>query len=312
MASPYRSILVPVDFSPACSSALEGALSWARRFDAKLEVLHVWSAPAYVSPELQVELGAGQGKKRLVDVMHQVGEQQMQQLLTRVPPEDLPRIRAVVRAGEPYSAILEHAAQHDLMIMGTQGRRGLEALVLGSTAERIVRNSTRPVLVVKAGQSIEAPKRILVPIDFSNHARLALTQAAALAQAFGAEVLALHVIKKMPAIDGLEGLALSYGGDSVRSYEHFALAHAQKELELFLSQTPGHEAKKKVVHGDSVKEILETISAGGADLVVIGRRGRTLLGIDLGSTALKVLRAAPVPVLAVHDPTPIEPLEGDV
>lgn len=308
---PFKSFLVPVDFASASATALDGALAWARRFEATLEVLHVWSSPAYVSPELQVELGAGQGKKSLLDVMHQVGEQQMQQLLERVPPGDLPRIRAVVRAGEPYGAILEHAAQHDLLIMGTQGRRGLEALVLGSTAERVVRHSAQPVLVLKAGQNIDAPKRILVPIDFSNHARLALTTAASLGKALSAEVVAFHVIKKMPIIDGFEGLALSYGGDSVRSYEQFALEHAEKELDLFLSQTPGHEAKKRVVHGDPVKEVLSTIESQAVDLVVMGRQGRRVLGLDLGSTALKVLRGAQVPVLVVHDPTPIEPIEDE-
>jgi nucleotide-binding universal stress UspA family protein len=239
-------------------------------------------------------------------------EVRMRKLLERVPEQQKAKVKAVVRSGEAATAIVEHSLAHDAVVMGTHGSQGLEHFLLGSVAERVARHSDRPLLIVREGVKRFAPKRILVPTDFSNHARMALEHAALIAKVSDATIDVLHVVTHIPSLDGLEGFVVSFAGESAASYEAFALEHAQKELELFLEHTPGHDvAKFRVLHGDAVGTIEAVAEEGGYDMIVMGRRGHSLLGVELGGTALKILRGTRLPVWLLHDTTPIEALAED-
>lgn len=137
-----KRILVPTDFSRPSEQALEAAISLARKFSAKITLLHVWSMPytAYsegltwpvedMEAAARIELDAAHAKAALA----------------------YPNVDAVLRQGGDWSRILEEIekGRYDLVVMGTHGRRGLKRAILGSIAERVVRLSTVPVMTIGA------------------------------------------------------------------------------------------------------------------------------------------------------------------
>lgn len=145
-----KKILVPVDFSPSSKSALEWALAFAGRFDAQVIVLHTWEIPAYLRPDLTV--WSGEISATLSDYARADAEKNMQAFLKETRAGERANVSSVVEAGAAYPTILRVAGERgvDLIAMGTHGRMGVAHLLLGSTAERVVRHSTCPVLTVRA------------------------------------------------------------------------------------------------------------------------------------------------------------------
>lgn len=139
-----RSILVPVDFSPASEAALKLALDVAQRFDASVTILHVYGIPAYAFPE---------GFVLAPDVLTKFAagaQDAVEKLRARYESAGVP-LRAVSAPGIPDQEIVERAKAErvDLVVMGTHGRTGLKHVLLGSIAERVVRLSPCPVLTVR-------------------------------------------------------------------------------------------------------------------------------------------------------------------
>ena len=139
-----RTIVFPTDFSPASTSAAKVALGVAERLGARVELVHAWMPAASVlfdaayipSPSDVIALTA-RLEKQLADAATDFGL-----------PSD--RIGRHLLQGEPWRVITAFAAERgcELIVMGTHGRSGLPHLVIGSVAERVVRSSTVPVLVV--------------------------------------------------------------------------------------------------------------------------------------------------------------------
>lgn len=142
---PIRTILVPLDFSPASLGALGAAVAFARRFKAKLTLLHV------VAPVATPDFAAS-----FPTVMEndEVMAAAKRELVGVVKSAKLPRgmvEKVLVRFGSAYHEIADAAntLKADLIIISTHGRTGLKHVLLGSTAERVVRHARCPVLVVR-------------------------------------------------------------------------------------------------------------------------------------------------------------------
>lgn len=123
-APSVREVLVPTDFSDEAEGALRAAVEYARRFGARLHVLHVLSATDVEVTRLLADAAALAGP-------------------------DLPVTVSSAR-GDPAHEILRYAWQHaiDLIVMGTHGRSGVSRLLLGSVADRVLRGAACPVLAV--------------------------------------------------------------------------------------------------------------------------------------------------------------------
>lgn len=138
-------ILVPIDFSASAEKALRYAVSFARQFAAKITLLHVRPVPYYGG-----ELG---GYPTVFPVSEPPAEKVQARLdadLKRLVPPEM-RARTLLRIGAAYDEICRAAqdAKTDLIIIATHGHTGLKHVLLGSTAERVVRHAPCPVLVVR-------------------------------------------------------------------------------------------------------------------------------------------------------------------
>jgi nucleotide-binding universal stress UspA family protein len=146
-----KRILVPVDFSDCSRDALRRADELGKTFGAKVDVVHVWQAPAFISPEAMVGVTPQQGQT-LAQLAEQQAEKSLQSFVAHARNAGVHIDSARTCNGEPAHAIVDEAehGDYDLIAMGTHGRTGLSQLLLGSVAEKVVRRATRPVMTVRS------------------------------------------------------------------------------------------------------------------------------------------------------------------
>jgi len=147
----FRKILVPTDFSKASQAALPLARVMAQCFSAELLLVHVLELPHY--PTLFE--GTALVVPPIDDTLRtQLGEQLERLLADEVSSHGVTG-RAILREGPPTSELLDCAREEsvDLIVIATHGYTGLRHMLLGSTAEQIVRLAPCPVLTVRAGEA---------------------------------------------------------------------------------------------------------------------------------------------------------------
>jgi nucleotide-binding universal stress UspA family protein len=141
-------------------------------------------------------------------------------------------------------------------------------------------------------------KKILVPQDFSEYSLHALKYAVTFAELFKAELLVLHIVE--PIVYPAD---FSFGQVSIPAMEEEIRKHSEEQLNELVAREvpPGVKATPMIRIGKPFIEIVEVAKVENADLIVISSHGRT--GMDhvlFGSTADKVVRKAPCPVLTVR------------
>ena len=145
-----RRILVGCDFSPDSTAALEYGLALARRFEAELHLIHSLEPTLYMY--LNTTTGALAG-----DIERAVEGTVKHKLSALVPGESHPwcKVKTVFASGPPHAEIVKYARHEaaDLIIVGRRGQGLLEKLLIGSTADRVLRQASCPVLVVQAAST---------------------------------------------------------------------------------------------------------------------------------------------------------------
>lgn len=141
-----KQILVPVDFSDNSKKALQYAIPFAEQFHASITVLYVVEPAVFPSD-------FGFGQMSFPDVereMHDKAEGELQKVVSECSTSV--KIHPVVLSGIPFVEVTTYADENDigLIILATHGRTGVEHILFGSTAEKIIRKSPCPVLVVRA------------------------------------------------------------------------------------------------------------------------------------------------------------------
>ena len=212
----------------------------------------------------------------------------------------------VIRSFNPGTAILDYIHENsiDLTVMGTHGRSSLATFFLGSVAEQVVRHARCPVLTVTEGRQsyLNNPdyKNILIAYDFSKNSKLAARRGKELARRFGAHLQALYIIQQEvpPNYYGI------WKNSIVRD-----LPQLRKEVKESLMETIDNgestdlEVEVGIGEAKAHTEISEFARTHQVDLIVMGTHGRS--GVDrmlLGSTAERVVRIAPCPVLTFKLP----------
>ncbi len=301
---PPRRILLPLDLSAHSLQVLPWAEALARQTGAALHVLHVAEPIAYptdlgYAPVISGEVEAG---------LHQNTRQRLEELAAHLRARGL-TVETSLRVGRPFLEISEAARAQtvDWVVVTTHGFTGLKHVLLGSTAERVVRHAPCPVLVVRraADTAVAAPagdppvltlQRVLMPLDFSGPSREALAYARRLAAHFHAALLVVHV-SESPFVDP------NLAEFDTQTFEENARQSARAQLEKVVAElrADGLEASARLLAGVPWHEVAECARREAADLIVAGTRGYTgLKHILLGSTAERIVRHAPCPVLVVR------------
>jgi universal stress protein A len=145
-------ILVPIDFSSYSKEALQYAVPFARKFKAELILLHVVE-PAIYPADFNF------GQVGIPSIEDELRGKAVEELNKLVEKETKRRARSsiMVRVGKPFIEIINAAKEEniDLIIMATHGHSGIEQILFGSTAERVVRKSHCPVLTVRTREMYE-------------------------------------------------------------------------------------------------------------------------------------------------------------
>lgn len=270
---PFETVLCPVDFSDLSGYALRYALELAKCGGAKVVALHAawWEAPVYFTESRVTELQR-EFRKALVEA-----ERRLHAFIgAHAGPGT--RVDAVVREALPADAIRQAAAETgaQLIVMGTHGRSGWNRWTLGSVAERVLRESTVPVLTVR-NELARPIRRILCAVSDTSESRSALALASELGACFEAEITALHVNepRQQAPIPNL-----------------CAWIPVERRARCNI--------REMVRDGDAAQQIIQAAAAEDFDLLVIGApRRRFFDGMVLGTTTLRAVRHAPCPVLTV-------------
>jgi nucleotide-binding universal stress UspA family protein len=137
-------ILVPLDFSADAEQALDAAMELAKQFQARLTLIHVIQLPVVTEVDLSGYYADIESSAR----------QEMENYQKRVAAAGL-AADVLLESGAPFRQIVDAAKtrQADLIVMGTHGRTGMQHLLIGSVAERVVRLAPCPVMVMRHDQS---------------------------------------------------------------------------------------------------------------------------------------------------------------
>jgi nucleotide-binding universal stress UspA family protein len=293
-------ILVPIDFSARSRQALKVSVWLADEFEAGLHLLYVSEKPSLL-PGVEAPSYA-----RRTDQVARRGQLALAELAKREIPSAIGATLSV-RRGKPSLAINTTAARLgvDLIIISSHGQSGVKRLLLGSTAEQVIRQGPCPVLVVRkvsrdrkgrGNRTMPAIKRVVVPVDFSEASRQALRYAAAFARRINAGLILLHVIAPLNVP---RRLALEMDRLQLESLER-----AKSSLEELAEREIGHgqAINTRVVAGRVFERIVRLAGEVESDLIIIGTHGAGgVKRLLLGSTAENVVRHAPCPVLIVRE-----------
>lgn len=203
-----------------------------------------------------------------------------------------------VRVGHVADEILASVADHELLVLGARGSHPVREFALGTMAQRLLRRTARPVLVVKR-KPAGAYRRVLVAVDFSPYAARAFAFAPVIAPQ-AAEICLMHVFEppfegKMYYAGVAEGLL-----DQVRSR---ARVEAESEMERFIAASglDGRPLVPIIEYGYAPSRLHEKACELDADLVVVGKHGRSLgEELLLGSVTQHLLAESHCDVLVIR------------
>lgn len=277
-------ILFATDFSLCAYHAEEYVAVLSKAYGATVDVLHVLEAYPGVYAAVQ-EPWETDGR------LHEV--------VRRLQRPTVP-VNGHQLIGNPSVQICEAAMKYhaDLIVLGTHGRTGLDRLLLGSTAERVLTMAHCPVLIVRAPKGSDSRRhmapvtfeRVLAPVDFSDCSLDALEYGSQIAKDFGAALTLLHV---------LEPLAYD---DQTLAQQDGLKARIDSQFVPYVGaiRSAGISVGEAIQGGDPADTILDRAVTHDCDLIVMGTHGRRGISHVLwGSVAEGVLRRAPCPVLAV-------------
>lgn len=286
----FTNILVPIDFSESAQDLFRFSLQFIKSMDASMTLL-------YVCPTTALALVDGE---KLENYAEDYLEQQ------RLSAGDLQdRIQTKIVTGTPSHEIARIAkrSSHDLILITTHGNTGLKHVLLGSTAERIIRHAKTPVLVqrpkitkTKSKNSVFRFNKIMVPVDFSDKSKETLAYAQSFAKDFGATLDIIHIVE--PPVYP------EFGYAHLAVKERTVLQTAKKQMASFLES---EKVDMDLVNTSTVKtgsahfQITEWAKKKKSDLLILSTHGNTgLKHVILGSTAERVVQHAPCSVLVAR------------
>ena len=277
-------IIVPLDGSLTAEAVLPHVRRILHRQDSEIILVRAVVPAPVENSVLIADAATGAARSYVVGVQERMEREGV-------------RVSSEVRVGSAVGVILDLADEKKatMIAMATHGASGLKRILLGSVAEVVLRKSPVPVFVVRPfwtseegapQQSETAPmKNLLVPVDGSDLAELAVPAALELARLFEARAILLRVLDDPK--------------ESTPAEVHEAEEHLDAISRTF--ERRGIDTFTLVQKGDAVEEILDAARFHHADLIVMTTHGRSGLSrLVTGSVTEQVLRRATVPLLVVR------------
>ena len=274
-----ENILLATDFSPSSDTALLYSLSIARRFGSHVYLVHVVSA--------------GSSQQAVNDAWREAHTEVTNQLIAGTL-HGIPH-NVLVEQGDVWEVLsgLIERRHIDLLVVGTRGRTGVWKLLMGSTAERLFRQASCPVLTV--GPGTQAPsvetgtRKILFSTGFAQHS-------------LNAGGYALALARQQQARVGMMTVVTDLSNDSPERRQQLVAEHRQRLSDLVPPDAGLAAAPEVFVEfGTAAEAILNVATQWKPDLIVLGIRQPAAFARRVKwATAYEVVCKAPCPVLTVR------------
>ncbi len=287
-----KSVLAATDFSPGARHAAERAAMLATILPIqKGTLLHVleesWvdSLKKFVGVAVEIEQGVFDEILRSLDT-----------LIWEIRKELHFAFEPQVRIGNTLNTIIDASSDSDLLVLGAQGEHPVKTLAIGTTSQRLLSKTRKPVLVVK--RKPERPyKQVFVAVDFSSNSAKALEYSEIIAP--DALISVVHVFE--PVFEpGMVRAGIS--DEIIEHYRINAQIEAEKNMTDFL-KTAGMESKnlfRLLEYGHAPAKLPEMAQQMYPDLVIVGKHGRSRIEeLLVGSVTLHLLSQSECDVLVV-------------
>ncbi|MBN2384149.1 universal stress protein [bacterium] len=319
-----KKILVAVDFSMTAWKSFHVAAFLSVRLGLELYLMHV--LPSSSSPLLEV-VQKDRAEKQDVTAFFKDFAKKLRseaRKIVKMGPR-LPgpvKFKTIITSGNPARQIIQtvHELQPDLVVLGTHGLSDFFSQLVGGCAERVVQGSPKPVLVVPQEVELDLlfhtrfdsendrdrkqPPKVLLPTDFSEPSRHALSYALDICYLLKGQLTILHVIERSGVFDRVEVEQKQV--QEKQTYTREVVPFLEREM---VAERCGN-VQVSVVSGNAVEEIIEVSQAKQVQLIVMGTLGRNRFErLLLGSTTESVIGRTKCPVLTVCGATKIDELE---
>jgi nucleotide-binding universal stress UspA family protein len=289
-----KTVVVPLDGSALAGAAIPYAVAMAKAFCAELALLGVVEQDPAVVFEWDAEIQAYLERAREASLLTHL------KVTAGTVRDRGIAATEMVRSGDPSEEILAYAEQTDAVavVMATHGRSGLDRWFIGSVADKVMRSSPRPLLLVRPDEAGAHPSevtlhRLMVPLDGSSAAEAAVPLAAQIARATGASITLVRVEPFLEA--RVAPFAFPY--DVSRLDEEINAVTQAYLIDVHERLLPDIAATSTVLRGAATTALQAFVARDRPDLTVMTTHGRGgLRRLIIGSTADRLVRAG-IPIL---------------
>jgi nucleotide-binding universal stress UspA family protein len=299
----YQTIIAPTDGSDFEKAAIAVAASLAERFDATLHLVQVLAPP--ITSDTMLSFPATEITEQALEEEKLSRLRKLEKLGEEVRANGRVRVETDLKEGNVTQTLVEYAKQlkADLIVMSSHSRGGLQRVSLGSVTDFLIRNTHRPVLVVRPDSAFVAETsgttetRIVVPLDGSPLAEQILPEVTKLASAVNAAVTLVHVLTPQTySQKRIMQPGLPWWDTDMENAEAYLSWPVNYLIKHGISAT-----KQVMLHDDVATAILDYAIRNRADVIAIATNGiGGLQRFVFGTVADELTRKSPMAVLVVH------------
>jgi nucleotide-binding universal stress UspA family protein len=276
-------ILLATNGSEDTARATEAAVDLSTKSGSELHLVHVWH-----------DVPGPYARKFVRGELRRQGQEILDEQVQKIEASGGTVAKAHLRGGRTSDEVvaLSDELGVGLLVVGSRGMRTMRRILMGSHSEAIVHHAHVPVLVVRRGESVWPPARLVVGEDFSGDAKRAGEIAASIGALYGSQVLLLYANPDLP--EASPGAVSGESGE-MRDREEGTLQNRADGLEGILGSHP----EIRLSAGSPAAAILEEAQRDSPpSLIAVGSRGLAgLTRTRLGSVSTRIVTTAPGPVL---------------
>ena len=295
----FSKILVPLDGSAFSEMASIYAASLVKNQEVELILLHVLASESHEILEVEQQY-----LDRRAETINMIIEAQTRSGATK------PKVKIEIVAGNAADEILGFIRNSgiNLIIMATHGRSGITNLVMGSVANKLVRASEIPVLLLRpdgskrADQDANGARKVIIPLDGSRIGESAVSLAQTFISNFGdkqSEIILLSVCEPNPVQSGYP-IIVSEAEQAavVKEFKHELEAEKYLSRMAKIVKNDGFNVSTEIVTGDPAAKIIEQACENAVNLIAMATHGRSgITRIAYGSVAEAVIHRTKTPIL---------------